>query len=199
MKLDELERELVKLLKECSKLGFKEQIAFLLKKAEGVEDDDLKVVIFLYVNHLIQQYNVKGRSPFVLPPLQEIRQISSKFRERDADLRELVEEVPVETPKTSMSKDIYSSPEIQVVNPSKPAETLYSSSTYQTKYQDKAYRPTEPLDDYKKTVGVDKLPESGVERELRQEKTSTEKPLVDVGYKTQVEARKEADKKIYGV
>jgi hypothetical protein len=202
MNLDDLERALLKILKKCSKLSFKEQIAFLLKKSEKADDNDLKVVIYLYINYLIQQYNIKGTTPFVLPQLSEIKQISSKVSNQEVELTELLDSPPSDLPKIK-GGGLYNEP-IAKVN-SSSSKNLYQSSSGKTGYQEN-YTPVQPGDHYNATMGIKKKDSYSQPSELEElagpSVKSSNVERFDTGYsekKSELEKRKEEEKKVlYG-
>ncbi len=165
MKIDELEKSLLDLLKKCSKLSFREQLAFLLNEARKASDDDLKVVVYLYINYLIEQQNVRGQTPFILPPLSEIREVSSRVKDSNVELDDLVA-VSDAPRKIDLGKSLYNEP-VPVSNGNNSSPSLYSSPSL--KYEN-SYTPSQPMDDYLSSQGLKKpdfeKPLGGLEKNL---------------------------------
>jgi hypothetical protein len=160
MKLDDLKKILLELLKKCSKFSFKEQVAFLMKEAEKHEETEVKVVIYLYIQYLIQQYNTKGTTPFVLPPLEEIRDLSQKVVDRRMELDDLVKDVEIQTSR--VAGGIYTQ-SLEPVKGVSSDDAVYREEPLELKgYQDQ-YQPTDSGDIYRQTMGIKKVDFEGSE------------------------------------
>ncbi len=77
-----IEEELLKLIEKCKNMSFADKIRFLVKAAEETDSKDMRAVLFLYLDYLIQNKNKRGNAPFSLPPLAEIKKISSKLEDK---------------------------------------------------------------------------------------------------------------------
>jgi hypothetical protein len=191
MKLGELEKALLKILKKCAKLSFREQIAFLLKEAEKAKEPELKVVIYLYVNYLIQQFNVKSRTPFVLPPISEIHSLSSRVTETRQDLDEIIRDIPVDADKPVLpAKSLYSSPVAEI---SPDEKSLYSSTSEIKKHYHEDYKPAQPLEsqEYHEPSGLEKSLDEAPREEKRYETD------FDSGYSPKKKSKEQEEEEFY--
>ena len=194
MNFEELEKLFIEIIRKCSKLDFKEQIAFLLKEAGKAEAEELRIVLYLYVNYLIEQKNMKGRTPFVLPSLGEVKQVASKLKERGVELDDLVKS-PVADLRGNMGKSLY------LETPSslgKLDSSLYNiSSGGASEFYKDAYIPGESDNKYREVMGSKKESfenVSGLERDLE---ASKRVKSVNTGYSIMDGAKKEEKKILY--
>ncbi len=163
-----LREEIERIIKEISNLPFKEKIQYLIKAIEKAKEEDLKIILYLYLNYLIQQHNEKGGVPFTLPPLNSIKELSRKIETRNPRLQEILAETVEKKGMIPIKRDLYAQQTREVTDLDK---TLYAGKTsglYSQTYQENKTLETNHVKGYiNEKVIKDEKQSSNLEREAQ--------------------------------